>query len=277
MQPQKNVAWISGGTSGIGEATAFYMAEKGYAVNIVGRRFEKGQKIAETINNRGGKAVAFRCDVSNEQEVKQSVQKTIQTFGNLTALVNNSGMVHVKKLHEYASDDWDHVMGVNLKSMFFSFKYAYPYLKKNNRSYVVNIGSISSFVGQDSTPVYTTSKHGVLGLTRSIALDYAVDGIRCNCICPGITDTPMLREHLDTTTDPEETLRLRLKRVPMAVALLPEDIAKSIYYFCSENSSGITGTSVTIDGGYLSAAEWVAFEKTKFEPDLPQKNTHLPP
>lgn len=265
MQTKNNVAWISGGTSGIGEAAALYMAKKDYAVNIVGRRLEKGQKIAESINDQGGRAIASKCDVSREQEIKASIEKTMETFGNLTALINNSGMVHVKKLHEYTSNDWDYVMAVNLKSMYLSFKYAYPHLKKNNRSYVVNIGSISSFVGQDSTPVYTTSKHGVLGLTRSIALDYATDGIRCNCICPGITDTPMLREHLDTTPEPEQTLRNRLKRVPMAVALLPKDVAKSIYYFCSENSSGITGTSVTIDGGYLTAAEWEAHEKTKFE------------
>ena len=108
-------------------------------------------------------------------------------------------MVAVKLLHESSEADWDRVMAVNVKSIFFSTKHALPYFRRQRGGYIVNVGSISSFVGQASTPAYTTSKHAVLGLTRSIALDYAADGIRCNCVCPGITDTPMLREHLDAT------------------------------------------------------------------------------
>ena len=134
----------------------------------------------------------------------------------------------------------------------------------NARGYIVNVGSISSFVGQASTPAYTTSKHAVLGLTRSIALDYAADGIRCNCVCPGITDTPMLREHLDATADPEATLADRLRRVPMGVALTPVDVARSILFFSCEDSSGVTGTSLTIDCGYLAAAEWETQGQTAF-------------
>jgi NAD(P)-dependent dehydrogenase (short-subunit alcohol dehydrogenase family) len=118
----------------------------------------------------------------------------------------------------------------------------------------VNIGSISSFVGQANTPAYTTSKGAVLQLSRSIALDYAADGVRCNCICPGITDTPMLREHLGPNAD--AALAERLHRVPMGVALTPHDVAKAAMYFACEDSSGITGTSLTIDAGYLAAAEW---------------------
>lgn len=104
----------------------------------------------------------------------------------------------------------------------------------------------------------------MLGLTRSIALDYAVDGIRSNCVCPGITDTPMLREHLDSTPDPEATLAGRLRRVAMGVALLPLDVAKSILFFSCEDSAGVTGTSLTIDCGYLTAAEWETKGRTAF-------------
>src|ERR1041384_7488693 len=118
-------------------------------------------------------------------------------------------------------------MDVNVKSVFFAVKHALPHLRRSGRSYVVNVGSISSFVGQALTPVYTTTKHAMVGLTKSIALDYAVDGIRCNCVCPGITDTPMLREHLNSTPDPDGALAARLKRVPMGVSLSPEDIAKT--------------------------------------------------
>lgn len=254
----ENVAWISGATSGIGRATAIYLAKKGFAVSIVGRREKEGQDIADLINETGGHATAIKCDVAIDQQVKHSIDYTAQIFGKINVLINNSGMVDVKKLHNYEISEWDRIMDVNLKSMYFSFRHAYKYLRKNDRSYVVNVGSISSFVGQRNTPVYTTSKHAVLGLTRSIALDYAEEGIRCNCVCPGITDTPMLREHLETLPDPEKALQNRLKRVPLNRALKSEEVAKAIYFFCSENSSGITGTSLTIDGGYLTAAEWEA-------------------
>jgi NAD(P)-dependent dehydrogenase (short-subunit alcohol dehydrogenase family) len=135
---------------------------------------------------------------------------------------------------------------------------------KNQTSTVVNVGSISSFVGQGGTPAYTTSKHGILGLTRSIALDYGKDGVRCNCVCPGITDTPMLREHLNATGDAEGTLRERLKRTAMGVALKPNDVGKTVLYLACDDSFGVTGTSVVIDAGYLAAAEWGAGGETRF-------------
>jgi NAD(P)-dependent dehydrogenase (short-subunit alcohol dehydrogenase family) len=132
-------------------------------------------------------------------------------------------------------------MDTNVKSMFFSVKYAFPYLRRSGRGCIVNVGSISSFVGQALTPVYTTTKHAVVGLTKSIALDYAADGIRCNCVCPGITDTPMLREHLNAQPDPEAALAGRLRRVPMGIALTPHEVAKTILFLSCDDSSGITG------------------------------------
>src|SRR5437667_10561461 len=118
-------------------------------------------------------------------------------------------------------------MDVIVKSMFFAVKHAVPHLRRTGRGYIVNVGSISSFVGQSLTPVYTTSKHAIVGLTKSIALDYAADGIRCNCVCPGITDTPMLREHLNAQPHPDRALAKRLRRVPLNRALTPMDIAQS--------------------------------------------------
>jgi NAD(P)-dependent dehydrogenase (short-subunit alcohol dehydrogenase family) len=137
-------------------------------------------------------------------------------------------------------------------------------MRKSGRGYIVNVGSISSFVAQALTPVYTVTKHAVLGLTRSIAVDFAADGIRCNCICPGITDTPMLREHLNHEADPEATLAARVRRVPMGIALQPADIAKSILFLSCDDSSGVTGTSLIVDGGYLTAAEWESRSRTAF-------------
>jgi NAD(P)-dependent dehydrogenase (short-subunit alcohol dehydrogenase family) len=258
------VAWISGATSGIGEATARLFSSEGAKVALIGRRGNLGQAIAAELNAAGGDALSVACDVSQEAQVRDSVRATVDRFGRLDILVNNAGMVHVKLLHEYTEREWDQVMAVNVKSMFFALKHGLVHLRQNPRSYIVNVGSISSFVGQAQTPVYTTTKHAIVGLTKSIALDYAVDGIRCNCVCPGITDTPMLREHLNTHPDPEAILAERLRRVPMGVPLTPHDVAKTILFLSCEDSSGITGTTLVIDAGYLTAAEWAATARTSF-------------
>ncbi len=250
------VAWISGATSGIGEAAAELFADEGAAVALVGRRVDRSRQTADRINKAGGRAIACECDVSVEQEVQATIAETADRFGGLNIVVNNAGMVQVKHLHEYSEAEWDYLMAVNVKSMFFATKHALSFLKTQKESHIVNVGSISSFVGQATTPAYTTSKHAVLGLTRSIALDYAALGLRCNCVCPGITLTPMLQEHLEKTGDPEAALRSRLKRVPLGKSLTPRDVAKSILYFSCDDSAGITGTSLIVDAGYLTAAEW---------------------
>lgn len=253
---QGQVAWISGGTKGIGEGTARLFAKEGAAVAVIGRNEQDGYRVTNEIVNNGGKALFIKCDVTRAEDVRKAIDLAVQTFGGLQILINNAGVVHVKELHEYSEEEFDYVMDVNVKSMFLAFKYAFPYLKKNKHSYVVNVGSISSFVGQCSTPVYTASKGAVLQLSRSIGLDYASCGIRSNCVCPGITDTPMLHQHLDTTPDPDGHLVERLRRVPLGTILTPEDVAKSILFFSCEDSAGITATSLIVDGGYLAAAEW---------------------
>jgi len=258
------VAWISGGSSGIGEATAELFAAQGASVALVDVQAERGQQIVDRILSRGGQALYLEADVSQGSQVAWSIAETVRQFGGLQIIVNCAGVVHVGPLHEYPEQEWDTLMGVNLKSIFFSLKYGLEYLRRNKRSYVVNIGSVSGFIGQANTPAYTTSKHAVVGLTRSIALDYAVDGIRCNNVCPGITDTPMLRYHLNTNPDPEAALANRLRRVPMGIALKPLDIARAALYFSCDDSAGITGTSLVVDGGYTAAAEWETAVKTKF-------------
>ncbi len=259
------VAWISGATSGIGEAVARLFAQEGARVSVVGRRHGLTQKIADEIGKNGGEAVGLAADVADEEAVRASVERTAECFGGIDILINNAGMVDVKLLHEYTAEEWDRVMNVNVKSMFFAFKHALPHLQKRKRSWVVNVGSISSFVGQARTPVYTTSKHAIIGLTKSLALDYGAMGLRCNCICPGITDTPMLREHLNATPDPDATLAARLKRVAMGVALTPHDVARSVLFFSCDDSAGVTGASLVIDCGYLAAAEWETSGQTAFQ------------
>jgi len=250
-------AWISGGASGIGAATARLFAREGATVTIADVREAEGYRLERHISQTGGTAVFHPCDVSKSEEIKDSLDRAGGGRA-LQIIVNCAGIVHVAQLHEYEESDWDRLMAVNLRSIYLSVRYGLDYLRKNDRSYIVNVGSISSFVGQASTPAYTASKGAVLSLTQSIALDYASLGLRCNCVCPGITDTSMLREHLNTTPDPEATLAARLRRVPMNRAMTPDDIARTILYLSCEDSAGVTGTSVVVDGGYLAAAEWDA-------------------
>jgi len=252
------VAWISGGASGIGAATCRRFAQEGASLVIADVLEESGRQLAGEITAAGGRAVFSVCDVSDESQVCNSIEATVDQFGGLQTVVNCAGIVHVGLLHEYSEADWDRQMGVNVKGIFFAVKHSVAHLRKYDRSYMVNVGSISSFIGQAATPAYTTSKGAVLSLTQSIALDYAAMGLRCNCVCPGITDTPMLRRHLDTTPDPEATLRQRVRRVPLNRAMQPEEIASTVVYLCCDDSAGVTGTSIVVDGGYLAAAEWDA-------------------
>ncbi len=253
---QNQVAWISGAASGIGEAIARLFAQEGAAVGLADVQAERGQIIADKIRAAGGRALFTNCDVRRTDDVRTSIEQSTREFGGLSIIVNCAGIVQVKLLDELEEDDWDRLMAINVKSIYLSTKYGLSHLKRNARSYVVNIGSISSYVGQSGTPAYTASKGAVLMLSKSIALDYAADGLRCNCVCPGITDTPMLREHLNKTPDPDATLAARVRRVPMGVALKPADIAKAALYLSCEDSAGVTGTSLVVDGGYLTAAEW---------------------
>jgi len=257
-----SVCWVSGANKGIGEGVARLFAAEGAKVAMIGRTVSEGEKIADEIRDVGGECFFRRCDVTKEDEIKASIEETVQRYGAVNTIVNNAGIVDVKMLHEYTEAEWDAVMDLNVRAIFLSFKYAFPYLREHERSYVVNLASISSFVGQDGTPAYTTSKHAVLGLTKSIALDYARFGVRCNCVCPGITETPMLFTHMNAEKDPAEHYKNRLRRVPLGRQLYPADIAKSVLFFSCEDSSGVTGASLIVDGGYLACAEWDA---AKFE------------
>ena len=250
------VAWVSGSTKGIGQGAAELFAREGAAVAVIGRNAEDGNSVVENIVENGGKAIFIPCDATDSGQIAQSIDETVRAFGGLNILVNNAANILVKMLHETSEQEWDYFMNLNVKSIFFSFKYAFEHLVKNEKSYVVNVGSINSFIGNDRVPVYTASKGAVLQLSRSIALDYARYGIRCNCVCPGITYTPLLKYHMDQDGHFEENLKERVKRVPLGHALSIYDVAKSILYFSCEDSAGITATSLIVDGGLLGAGEW---------------------
>jgi NAD(P)-dependent dehydrogenase (short-subunit alcohol dehydrogenase family) len=260
------VAWIGGGASGIGAAVAELFADEGARLAVADVQTDRGESLVRRIGRAGGQAIFTPCDVTEETQVKASIEQAVEQFGGLHIVVNCAGVVHVAPLDQYGGDEWDRLMAVNVKSIFLSVKHSLGHLRANRRGYIVNIGSVGSFVAQAGTPAYTASKGAVLQLSRSIALDYAADGLRCNCICPGITDTPMLRFHLSHAPDPEAALAERLRRVPLGVAIQPRDVAKAALYLSCEDSSGVTGTSLVVDGGYLAAAEWHTTHTRFMEP-----------
>jgi NAD(P)-dependent dehydrogenase (short-subunit alcohol dehydrogenase family) len=250
------VALVTGAGSGIGQGIAELFAEEGAKVALLERVEAKGRETQRRIQQAGGEAVSIPTNVARAEEVKRAVEKTLETYGGLHHLINNAGIVTVKPLEECSEEEWDEVMDTNLKSIFLTVKYSLTALKAADRATIVNMASVSSFVGQGNTPSYVASKGAVVMLTKALALDYARYGIRVNCICPGITDTPLFRYHVSCTPDPEATLRSREARVPLGRFLTPRDIAKAALYLSTEDSSGITGIAHIVDAGYLAAAEW---------------------
>ena len=253
---EQRVALVTGAGSGIGLATAQRFAEEGARVALVDQNVEAGQDAASAIRASGGVCEFYHADLAVEPEIIQAMNKVIDKFGRVDHLVNNAGMVLVKGIEECSAEEWDRVIDVNLRSIFLVTKYSLPSLRISPHATIVNLGSVSSFTAQADTPAYVASKGGALMLSKALALDLARYGIRVNCVCPGITDTPMFRYHVNATADPEHTLRKRIDRVPLARALAPREVADTILYLSSERSSGITGTSVVVDAGYTAASEW---------------------
>ena len=250
------VAVVTGGASGIGFAIAERFAAEGATVALLDRAKEAGQAAADQITAAGGTCEFYPADVASETSVIDAMKQVTQRFAAIDHLVNNAAVVLVKGIEECTSDEWDLVMAVNVKSIFLTVKHALPWLRRSAQPSVVNIGSVSSFVAQQRTPAYVASKGAVLMLSKALALDLAPDGIRVNCVCPGLTDTPMFRIHVNTTPDPERTMRERFSRVPMGRSLAPREIADAVLYLAGPESSGITGTSLVVDAGYLATAEW---------------------
>jgi len=253
---QGRVALVTGAGSGIGQGIAELFAAEGAKVALLELDAEKGAETLAHIREAGGEALLLPGDVSQEEDVRQAVAATLEAYGALHHLVNNAGIVLVKPLEECTEAEWDRVMAVNVKSIFLTVKHALPALKRAEGATIVNMASVSSFVGQGHTPSYVASKGAVMMLTKALALDYARDNIRVNCICPGITDTPLFRYHVSRTPDPEATLESRAARVPLGRFLTPLDIARAALYLSTDDSSGITGIAHLVDAGYLAAAEW---------------------
>ena len=250
------VAVVTGAASGIGRSVASQFAQAGASVAMLDRNHEQGKAVCLDLQARGHSCEFYPADVSIEAQVASVIKSLAARFGGISCLVNNAGIVLVKDVEACSVADWDRVFDVNVKSIFLMVKYCLPFLRRSKGASIVNVSSVSGLVAQKGTPAYVASKGAVLMLSKALALDLAGDGIRVNCVCPGITDTPMLRAHANSTEDPERTLRERTSRVPMARMLSPDEIADAVLYLASERASGITGTELLVDGGYLATAEW---------------------
>jgi len=252
------VAIVTGGAQGIGRGIALALAAAGAAVTVADLNDEVGAATAAAIAARGAESLYVHADVAQEADVRALVDATVARFGRLDIVVNNAGVVAVQTVETSSVEDWDRVMAVNVRSIFLTTRFALPHLRTAGGGAILNVASVSSFVAQQGTPAYCASKGAVLMLTKALALDYGREGIRVNCLCPGITDTPMLRYHARHAADPDAHLAQRLERVPTGEMLYPEDMGKAAVFLCSDEATGITGASLVVDGGYIACAEYSA-------------------
>lgn len=245
------VALITGASSGIGRATALLFVEKGVSVVVAARRQEELDALVKEIESKGGKASAIKTDVANSKEVEQMVAHTIAVFGRLDYAVNNACVEgQFNSVIDLPEEEWDRVLDINLKGTFLCMRYeAKAMLKLGFGGAIVNVGSINSFLGFPTGSPYVASKHGMVGLTTSVSAELASQGIRVNIVCPGIIDTAMHRRLRgiigDEIYDNAIMQSIHLKR-----AGLPEEIAKTILFLCSDEASYITGTTLSPDGGF---------------------------
>ena len=256
MRLQGKVAIVTGAASGIGRASAILFAREGASVVVADINKRGGEETVEQIVASGGSAFFHQVDVASEEEIGETVRATVARWSRIDIVFNNAGVVLVKPLIDMSGDEWDRVMAINVKSAFLMTKHAVPHMKLAGGGTILNTGSIASFTGQLNTPAYSASKGAIALLTKSLALDFGRDGIRVNCICPGITDTPMLRQHLGEGPEGEARIQARLSRVPTGEILTPEDVAKAALYLVSDDSRGISGVLHVVDGGLLAAAEY---------------------
>jgi len=249
------VALITGSASGIGRATALLFAREGAAVAVVDVNEPGGQAVAQRIIDDGGQAIFVCGDVTKAADCKLAVRQTVQQLGKLDILFNNAGIIRRASVLETGEEEWDRVMAVNVKSVFLLSKYAIPIMAKAGGGVIINTASGWGLVGGRNAASYCASKGAVVLLTKAMALDHAAQNIRVNCICPGDTDTPMLRNEAQQLGKPEEQFLAESARAhPLQRVGRPEEIAQAALYLASDASSFVTGIALVVDGGGLAGS-----------------------
>lgn len=241
------VAVVTGGNSGLGKATALKFAASGAKVVIAARRIPEGEETVRLIRSAGGEALFVQTDVSKAEQVETMVRRTVEIYGRLDCAFNNAGVGRgAGRVHEVQEEDWDTVMDVNLKGTWLCMKYEVQQMLKQAGGAIVNDSSMAGLVGYSLGTAYSASKHGIVGLTKSAALQYAADGIRINAICPGIIPTPNIQSIFNRVPALEEWA---LAASPLGRLGTAEEIAQTVVWLCSEEASYVTGLAMLVDGG----------------------------
>jgi NAD(P)-dependent dehydrogenase (short-subunit alcohol dehydrogenase family) len=250
---EDKVAIVTGGALGIGKACCLRLAEEGARVAVTDVLYKEGQELAKQIQNTGGLAEFWHLDVSDEKEVEKVFGEVHKKFGKIDVLVNNAGIAGVSKpTHELTEEEWDEVMAVNVKGVFFCTKHAIPYMKKAGGGSVINLSSIYGIVSSGDVPPYHASKGAVRIMTKTDAFLYAKDKIRVNSVHPGFIWTPMVENYLKSQGDVQEGRKYLDSLHPIGHVGEPEDIAYGIVYLASDESKFVTGSELVIDGGYTA-------------------------
>lgn len=244
------VALVTGAAYGIGRAAALSFADKGANVVVADVDEVRGDETVHFIRKAGGNALFVRTDVSRETEVEAMVQETVEAYGSLDCALNNAGIhkVFVSTI-DFSQADWNEMIDVNLKSVWLCMKYEIPQMLIQGKGAIVNTSSAAGLIAAPSNPAYPASKHGVVGLTKSTAIEFARKGIRVNCICPGPTRTAM---HDSLVAAAPQIVEMMHTKVPMGRIAEPEEVAAAAVWLCSDEASYITGHALPVDGGLVA-------------------------
>lgn len=252
MQLEDRVALVTGGASGIGRATALLFAREGAAVAVADMDANGAQVVAQEIVGRGGRALAIQTDVAQADDCRRAVDRTVEAFGSIDVLFNNAGIIRRADVVGTTEDEWDRVMAVNVRSVFLMSRYVVPIMAARGGGAIVNTGSGWGLVGGRQAVSYCASKAAVVNMTRAMALDHGPQGIRVNCVCPGDTDTGMLRSEARQLGAAESEFLAGAATRPLGRVGTPEEIARAVLYLASEAASFVTGAVLVVDGGGLA-------------------------
>lgn len=244
------IALVTGGGSGIGQATALAFAREGAKVVVADVLVEGSEETVKHIKDGGGEAVSVKTDVAQAAEVEAMVKRAVDTYGRLDCAFNNAGIAGAAaKTADYTQAQWDRVIAINLTGVWLCMKYEIQQMVTQGSGAIVNTASVAGLVGFRSGSAYVAAKHGVVGLTKTAALEYAKAGIRVNAVCPGVIRTPMFERGVQVDPRIEETMAAR---EPIGRLGKPEEIAEAVVWLCSEAASFVTGLPMAVDGGWIA-------------------------